>query len=85
VTVNNVGAAAHAFASGRPIRSFPELEHADVEAYRRLAAALLDEGVHVIPRGLLYVSTEHTPADLATTRDAVRRAAAAVAANRRDS
>src|SRR5262249_3286626 len=52
VTVNNVGAAAHAFVAERPVRSFADLEHTDDEAYRQFAAALLAEGVHVIPRGL---------------------------------
>ncbi|MBA3852039.1 MAG: hypothetical protein H0X59_06695 [Chloroflexi bacterium] len=53
---------------------------ADRDAYRRFAAALLDEGVHLIPRGLLYVSAAHSQADLDETREAVRRAATRVRA-----
>ncbi len=44
------------------------------------AGALLDEGVHVISRGLLYVSTVHEDTDLDRTREAVGKAAAATAA-----
>ena len=75
LTVNQFGGAAYAFISDRPIHGIDDMEWADSAAYRRLAALLLDEGVHVIPRGLLYVSSAHTEADLAETRDAVHRAA----------
>ena len=75
LTVNQFGGAAYAFISDRPIHGIDDMEWADSAAYRRLAALLLDEGVHVIPRGLLYVSSAHTEADLAETRDAVYRAA----------
>jgi glutamate-1-semialdehyde 2,1-aminomutase len=78
ITVNNVGAAAYAFVAERPVRSFADLEHTDDEAYRQFAAALLAEGVHVIPRGLLYVSTEHSREDVSETLAAARRAAARV-------
>jgi hypothetical protein len=36
--------------------------------------------VHVIPRGLLYVSTVHDETDLEVTREAISRAAATMAA-----
>ncbi len=81
VSVNQLGAMGHAFWSEDPVNDHPATLRADREAYRHLAAALLDEGVHVIPRGLLYVSTAHTEADLAETREAVRRAARGVGAS----
>jgi glutamate-1-semialdehyde 2,1-aminomutase len=61
--VNQVGAIAHAYAPPPP---------GDRETYLDLAAGLLGAGVQVIPRGTLYVSTEHTDDDVALTRDAVR-------------
>jgi glutamate-1-semialdehyde 2,1-aminomutase len=73
--VNHFGGAAYGFISDRPVQAIPDLKWADAAAYRRLAALLLDEGVHVIPRGLLYVSSAHTEADLTETRAAVHRAA----------
>lgn len=76
--VNRVGGAAHGFVSAKPVTEFSDAERADALAYRRFAAALLEEGVHVIPRGLLYVSTAHDLPDLELTKDAVRRAAAHV-------
>ena len=81
VSVNQLGAMGHAFWSEDPVNDHPATLRADREAYRHLAAALLDEGVHVIPRGLLYVSAAHTEADLAETREAVRRAARGVGAS----
>lgn len=79
LTVNQFGAAAYAFWSGTPVRDYFEAMAADAEGYRRFAKALLDEGVHVIPRGLLYASTAHTDADLDATDASVRRAAAKLA------
>jgi len=77
--VNRVGAAAHAFVSPVPVRTISDLSHTDDDGYRLFAAALLQFGVHVIPRGLLYLSTAHSERDLDATRSAVRRAAALVA------
>ncbi len=75
LAVNQLGAMGHAFWSEEAVDDHPATLRADREAYRHFAAALLDEGVHVIPRGLLYVSAAHTEADLVETREAVRRAA----------
>jgi len=77
VAINQVGATAYAFWSSEPIGSYEATLQSDPVTYRRFARALLDEGVHVIPRGLLYVSTAHGEAELARTKDAVHRAAAA--------
>jgi glutamate-1-semialdehyde 2,1-aminomutase len=69
IEVNQVGGMAHAFAPP------PDAK----EAYLGMAAALLRAGVHVIPRGTLYVSTTHTDSDIAVTREAVRTAAQSMA------
>ena len=62
---------AHAFVSPEPVVEYEDTLRADREGYRQLTARLLEHGVHVIPRGLLYVSTEHTVEDLEATREAV--------------
>lgn len=79
LVVNQIGAAAYGFVSDRPVRSHEDALATRPDGYRRLARALLEEGVHVIPRGLLYVSTAHTTADLDVTRDAITKAAARAA------
>jgi glutamate-1-semialdehyde 2,1-aminomutase len=79
IVVNALGGAAHAFVSTTPVTGFDQLASTDAETYRRFAEALLAEGVHVVPRGLLYVSTQHTDEDLALTLEAVSRAAERVA------
>lgn len=78
IVVNQLGAAAHAFWSTESISTLGATLDADQDAYGRFAATLLDEGVHVIPRGLLYVSTEHTHDQLEVTRQAVAKAATTV-------
>ena len=80
LVVNQVGAAAHAFVSRSPVSSYEDVLAADAGAYRRFAGALLEHGVHVTPKGLLYLSSEHDQADLDRTREAVALAAAKVAA-----
>lgn len=77
LTVNRVGGAAYAFCSEVPVNDYAAALDADVEAYRHFARELLDDGIHVINRGLLYVSTAHTEDDLERTGEAVVRAAKA--------
>jgi len=76
--VNQNGGMAYAFWSETPVSDAAAARRTDVGGYRRFAAALLDEGVHVISRGLLYVSAAHTEADLARTGDAAQAAARAL-------
>ena len=75
LTVNQVGAAGYAFCAEQAITDYSETTHADPAGYHLFAEALLAEGILVIPRGLLYVSTEHGRAELERTRAAVVRAA----------
>lgn len=79
LTVNRVPGAAYVFVSDQPVHSADEALDSDFAAYRAFAAALLGHGVHVISRGLLYVSTAHTDTDLEHTGEAVQQAAASVA------
>jgi glutamate-1-semialdehyde 2,1-aminomutase len=75
IVVNQVGAAGYAFFSDRPITDYEDVLAADSAAYRQFAQALLKRGVHVAPRGLLYISTQHDDGDLMLTREAVQEAA----------
>ena len=65
--------------SDAPVQSHEDALATRPDDYRRFARALLEAGVHIIPRGLLYVSTAHTAADLDMTRDAITKAAAQTA------
>jgi len=78
--VNQAGGMAYAFWSATPVTGHDDARRTDVGGYRRFAAALLDEGVHVISRGLLYVSAAHTDADLTRTGEAAHAAARTLAA-----
>jgi len=80
LVVNQCGAAAHAFVSNGPVETYADTLQADPAAYRRLAGLLLQEGVHVIPRGLLYVSSAHDDADMSMAEDAISRAMARASA-----
>jgi glutamate-1-semialdehyde 2,1-aminomutase len=74
LVVNRDVGVAHGFVAPSPVNSSADAERADSSGYRALAGALLRHGVHVIPRGLLYVSTAHRDEHLEETRAAVRAA-----------
>jgi glutamate-1-semialdehyde 2,1-aminomutase len=79
IVVNRDVGVAHAFLAPSRVSSAADAERADSAGYRALASALLSRGVHIIPRGLLYVSTAHRDEDLDETRAAVRAAVQDVA------
>src|SRR5207248_4697463 len=60
-----------AFVADGDVGSYEATLAADGAAFRRFAATLLDNGVHVIPRGLLYVSTIHSELDVEETQAAI--------------
>ncbi|MGI9015801.1 MAG: aspartate aminotransferase family protein [Euzebya sp.] len=80
LVVNQLGGMAHAFCSSQPVDTQADTLDTDTTTYARFAEALLDHGVNVISRGLLYVSAAHTQDDLDQTREAVAAAAATVVA-----
>jgi glutamate-1-semialdehyde 2,1-aminomutase len=57
-----------------PLRDYRSASRMDTPRYHRFAAALLERGVRVIERGLWYVSTAHTDADIDETLAVVREA-----------
>jgi glutamate-1-semialdehyde aminotransferase len=69
-----------AFVAETPRLSYLDTLDADAAAYRRFAQALLENGLHVIPRGLLYLSTEHGREELDLARTSVAAAAASFVA-----
>ncbi len=74
-TTHDVGIV-HAFVTPQPVTTYAEGLASDTRRYADFAEALLAHGVHVIPRGLLYVSTCHDADVVASTVDAMHRAAA---------
>ncbi len=68
----------HAFASARPVLNYADTLQTDGEAYRRFAGAMLMEGIHLMPKGIVYLSTAHKESDLDRTYEAARRAVRAV-------
>ena len=77
ITVNTVTGVVQPFVSPSPVVNYSDTIAADGATLRRFTAALLEAGVHVIPKGLMYLSAAHTEADVEATA-----AAAAVAAVR---
>jgi glutamate-1-semialdehyde 2,1-aminomutase len=80
--VNRVGGAMYGLVDrdeGDPT-TYQGVQASDFETYGSFAEALLSEGVHVPARGLLYISTEHTEADLERTHEAISNALATITA-----
>ncbi|MCU1488600.1 MAG: glutamate-semialdehyde--aminomutase [Acidimicrobiaceae bacterium] len=72
--VNQLGAAGYAYVATQPVSSYEDTLTADPGAYVRLSELLLEEGIHVIPRGILYTSTTHTDREVKELEGALDRA-----------
>ena len=74
--VNVAPGIAHVFVADEPVHTYEDtLDRTDPGRFRAFAGALTESGVHVIPKGLMYVSTAHDDADLEETRKRVQTAA----------
>jgi len=62
------------FTTARRVSSFSEFMSRDTERYKQFAAALIEEGVMVMPNGLWYVSLAHDEKDVQKTLTAVENA-----------
>lgn len=71
LSVSRIGSAIQIFLGAEGISTFAGVAQADMESARRFAAALLQAGVQIIPRGLMYLSAAHTDADIEDTKSAI--------------
>ncbi|MBT2233501.1 aspartate aminotransferase family protein [Nonomuraea sp. NEAU-A123] len=58
------------FTEASAVRNYRDFAVTDRAMMGRLHAALLDQGVNMVPRGLWFLSTAHTEADVAATVEA---------------
>ena len=58
------------FTEASAVRDYRDFAATDRAMMGRLHAALLDRGVNMVPRGLWFLSTAHTEADVAATVEA---------------
>ena len=72
VCANQVGAALQLFAGTPAVRTVQELRSVNVPLTLELTSHMLRNGIHMVARGLMYLSSEHTQADLETTKAAIR-------------
>jgi glutamate-1-semialdehyde 2,1-aminomutase len=78
--VNRVGSMFTIFFQPGPVRNYEEAKRSDVARFGRFFHALLERGVYLPPSQYeaAFVSTEHTPADVSFTREAIVDAFAAL-------
>jgi glutamate-1-semialdehyde 2,1-aminomutase len=79
ITVNTVTGVVQPFLNPSSVVSYADAAAADGITLRRFTSALLEEGIHVIPKGLMYVSAMHTADDVRATAAAATTAALRVA------
>ena len=79
ITANCVGPCVQLFAGTDAVPTLAELARVDKDATLDLTELLVEHGVAPLPRGLMYLSTAHTDADIAFTLDALTRSIAAFA------
>jgi glutamate-1-semialdehyde 2,1-aminomutase len=71
IFAQSVGAALQLFAGVRQLDSIRDLAKVDRSLILCLTANLLQRGVFTLPRGLMYISSEHHADDLAFTKQAM--------------
>jgi len=79
VRARQAGAAFQIFASPVAIETLGDTAHVDKENTLLFTSALLRAGVQTLPRGLCYLTAEHTLADIEATEAAIASAVDAVA------
>ena len=62
------------FTKRRELRDYRDTFEDDAVALRRFVAAMINEGVNVLPDGRMYVSAVHTDGDIQETLSAVEKA-----------
>ena len=69
VVINRVGSILTPFFTAGPVLNFDDAKRSDLEAFRKWFHALLANGVFVAPAQFeaMFVSTAHTPRDIAAT------------------
>jgi glutamate-1-semialdehyde 2,1-aminomutase len=81
LTVNRTGSVLQfLWGDGTPVTSYPQAWACDPQPVADLALELLHRGVHALERGLWFVSTSHTHADINVTLEALSAALARLAA-----
>ncbi len=74
VTVNRVGSLLSAFFTEGEIRSFPDVDRSDLQAFSRYFNAMLEQGIYVAPSQFeaMFVSDAHTAEDIEETCNVIR-------------
>lgn len=72
VCANQVGAALQLFAGTSAVRTVQELWTVDIPMTLALTSHMLRYGIHMVARGLMYLSSVHTQTDIEVTKAAIR-------------
>ncbi len=72
LTINRVGSILSGFFCDRPVRSFSDVQTADIACFKRYFAQMLRRGVYLAPSAYeaMFVSLAHTEADIERTIEA---------------
>ncbi len=79
VTANQLGPCVQLFAGATSIATLRDLPRVDKDRTLQLTGALVELGVTPLPRGMMYVSTAHTDADVERTLSALTEAITGIA------
>ncbi|MBN2131324.1 MAG: glutamate-1-semialdehyde 2,1-aminomutase [Sedimentisphaerales bacterium] len=81
VTINRVGSIMSCFFTGKAVRCFDDVRAADIAAFKRFFAAMLERGIYLAPSAYeaMFVSLAHTADDIDRTIAAATESLKAVA------
>lgn len=76
VTINRVGSIMSCFFTGRPVRSFADVQSTDIKRFKRFFAEMLRQGIYLAPSAYeaMFVSLAHTKQDIEKTIEAAQKA-----------
>jgi glutamate-1-semialdehyde 2,1-aminomutase len=74
VTINRVGSILSCFFTGRPVRTFADVQSTDIKSFKKFFAGMLGRGIYLAPSAYeaMFVSLAHSTDDIKRTIEAAR-------------
>ena len=74
VTINRVGSILSCFFTGRPVRTFADVQSTDIKSFKKFFAGMLGRGIYLAPSAYeaMFVSMAHSTDDIEKTIEAAR-------------
>jgi glutamate-1-semialdehyde 2,1-aminomutase len=74
VSINRVGSIQSCFFTGRPVRTFADVQSTDIQRFKKFFAGMLGRGIYLAPSAYeaMFISLAHSTDDIERTIEAAR-------------